>query len=61
MLQRLHLRRCTLTGQEEPLLLVFWATWCTPCITEIPVLRELHDDPSLQLQIVSVSLDAFLG
>ena len=46
--------------RQEPLLLVFWATWCTPCITEIPVLRELHDDPSLHLQIISVSLDAFL-
>ena len=23
-------------------LLVFWATWCEPCIHEIPVLNELH-------------------
>jgi len=24
-------------------LLVFWATWCAPCIHEIPVLRSLQD------------------
>jgi thiol-disulfide isomerase/thioredoxin len=23
-------------------LLVFWASWCQPCIGEIPVLNELH-------------------
>lgn len=23
-------------------LLVFWATWCQPCIHEVPVLNELH-------------------
>src|SRR3989338_8688620 len=24
-------------------LLVFWATWCRPCIMEIPTLMELHE------------------
>ena len=46
--------------RQGPTLLVFWATWCAPCIKEIPTLQELHEDAALDLQIVSVSLDAFL-
>ena len=27
----------------QAVLLVFWATWCAPCIQEIPTLRSLND------------------
>lgn len=27
----------------QPLLINFWATWCTPCIRELPLLQSLHD------------------
>lgn len=39
-------------------MLVFWASWCSPCIKEIPQLKELHrrfDDKGLH--IVSISID----
>lgn len=26
----------------RPLLLNFWATWCAPCITEMPLLDRFH-------------------
>jgi len=29
-------------GVRRATLLVFWATWCQPCIDEIPDLNELH-------------------
>lgn len=36
----------------------FWTTWCSACISEIPVLVELHNRHSEELVILGVSLDA---
>lgn len=42
---------------ENPVLLVFWATWCPPCVEEIPVLNEWHDRYSSKgLKIISVNI-----
>jgi thiol-disulfide isomerase/thioredoxin len=36
----------------------FWASWCKPCIEEIPNLKQLYDDYNKKgLEIYSVSLD----
>ena len=40
-------------------LLNFWATWCSPCIVEMPSLLELHrEQPDLVILAVSVDEDA---
>jgi peroxiredoxin len=39
-------------------LLNFWATWCAPCVAELPLFRKLRDDiPADKLEILSVSAD----
>lgn len=41
-----------------PLLLNFWATWCKPCVEEMPMLSELQQSRSDQgLRIVGIALD----
>jgi thiol-disulfide isomerase/thioredoxin len=37
-------------------LLNFWATWCPPCIQEMPALIQLHHEHP-ELAIVAVSID----
>lgn len=46
--------------RSHPLLLVFWATWCEPCVAEMPDLAALHGRQAGALDILGVSLDAFL-
>ncbi len=35
----------------------FWATWCQPCRKEIPVLVNLQNQYSRQVQFIGVSID----
>ena len=40
-------------------LLNFWASWCGPCISELPSLLDLHHDrPDLTILAVSIDEDA---
>ena len=38
-------------------LLDFWASWCGPCIKEIPKLQQLHSLHSDRFQVISISVD----
>jgi thiol-disulfide isomerase/thioredoxin len=39
-------------------LLNFWATWCGPCVMEMPSLLELHhDQPNLAVLAISIDED----
>lgn len=40
---------------RKPTVFAFWATYCPPCFTELPLLKRLHREG--QVAVVSVSLD----
>jgi thiol-disulfide isomerase/thioredoxin len=45
-------------SQKDLTLLVFWATWCQPCIMEIPALVRLHEKyQGKNFRVLSVNVD----
>jgi thiol-disulfide isomerase/thioredoxin len=41
----------------KPLLVNLWATWCAPCITEMPMLDKLAASEKDKVQVLTVSQD----
>jgi len=40
------------------LVINFWATWCRPCLEELPYFEALRENPSFsQVEVILVSLD----
>jgi peroxiredoxin len=45
--------------QGHVVLVYFWATWCVPCVADIPNLRQLHADyQGRSFEILGVTTDA---
>ena len=44
-------------SHEMPVLVDFWADWCAPCKSLMPVLDKLYTDYHGQLQIVKINTD----
>lgn len=41
----------------RPTLVNFWATWCAPCIREMPLLQHLADRYAGRLNVVGIAVD----
>ena len=45
--------------QGRIVLVDFWATWCPPCLRELPYLKEARERYGDRFEVVGVSLDTF--
>ena len=53
-----HQRISNKSVAGKNVLIVFWATWCVPCMAEVPSLKEIHDKyKNDNFEMISVSLD----
>ena len=44
-------------GDDDTYVVNFWATWCKPCIKELPLFEALHNNENENLKVILVSLD----
>lgn len=47
----------TVLQANVPVLVDFWATWCTPCKMLSPIVEELAGEYQGQLQVVKINAD----
>ena len=53
-----HGKTHSLSGYKGKWVLVnYWATWCPPCLEEIPDLISLHENKKNNLVVIGVALD----
>ncbi|HEU4839563.1 MAG TPA: TlpA disulfide reductase family protein [Micavibrio sp.] len=45
-------------GRDRPLLINFWATWCGPCVVELPSLDKFARDYKGRIDVIAVAVDA---
>lgn len=54
-----EIRLSDYVGKNKLILLDFWASWCIPCIQEVPLLKELQEKyESKGLLVIGVSVDS---
>ena len=41
--------------QGKPVVVNFWATWCTPCVVEMPNLQKIYEEHDKQFEILAVN------
>lgn len=45
-------------GQGKVVFLSYWATWCPPCIAELPSIQKLYDDYGDEIEFVLLTEEA---
>jgi thiol-disulfide isomerase/thioredoxin len=45
------------SSKEEILVFNFWATWCAPCVKELPYFESLNEKASPETRVILINLD----
>jgi thiol-disulfide isomerase/thioredoxin len=51
-------KKADIAFNKDFILIDFWATWCKPCISSMPLLAKLNEKEKKRLQIISICADA---
>ncbi len=49
----------TFTNDGKPYFILFWATWCKPCIQELKAIHEVYEDwqDETGVKVIAISID----
>ncbi len=49
----------SLVGKGHPVLITFWATWCTPCKKEMDAINDVYPDwkEDYGLEVIAITID----
>lgn len=49
----------TFSNDGKPFLILFWATWCKPCIQELKAVHDLYEDwqDETGVKVIAISID----
>lgn len=50
-----HQEKQLLNFRDKPILINFWATWCPPCIAEMPSFQKLQNDYGKKVHFIFIS------
>lgn len=50
-------KQLDLTAQDGPVLINLWATWCAPCVKEMPQLDRLAAELEGEVKVITISQD----
>jgi thiol-disulfide isomerase/thioredoxin len=45
------------SGSDKIQVINFWATWCAPCVKELPLFEKLNSEGRVDIDVTLVSLD----
>lgn len=58
MLERLYGGKLVLSEYRgRPVLIDFWATWCAPCVGQVPVLNAFHEKYGKRMPLLAIATD----
>ena len=50
-------REVDLSRLRGPLLVSLWASWCSPCRVEMPILQQVHEEYAGRLRVIGIDFD----
>ncbi len=46
-----------LSSENKIIIINFWASWCSPCVKEIPLLNEFYKNNKDKVEIIGIAVD----